>query len=79
MLNHRLVLEKVQIVIKFNQKPWLKSFIDMNNDLRKAAKNGFVQDFCKLINNSVFGKTTENIIKNGDIKLVEKKRRGKIW
>ena len=51
----------------------------MNNDLRKVAKNGFVQDFCKLINNSVFGKTTENIIKNGDIKLVEKKRRGKIW
>ena len=33
-LNHRLVLEKVHRVIKFNQKPWLKSNIDVNRQLR---------------------------------------------
>ena len=77
MLNHGLVLKKVQIVIKFNQEPWLKSDIDINSDLRKEAKNGFVKDFCKLINNFlvVFRKNMENIIKNGDIKLVAKKKR----
>ena len=80
VLNHGLVLKKVQIVIKFNQEPWLKSDIDINSDLRKEAKNGFVKDFCKLINNLVFGKNMETIIKNGDVKLVAKKKREKkIW
>ena len=37
-LNHRLVLKKVHIVIKFNQNAWLKPYIDMNTDLRKKQK-----------------------------------------
>ena len=37
--NQRLVLKKVQRVIKFNQNAWLKPYIDMNTDLRKRAKN----------------------------------------
>ena len=38
---HRLVLKKVNRVIKFNKKTWLKSFNDINNELRKKAKNNF--------------------------------------
>ena len=65
-----LVFKKVHRLIQFNQKDWLKPYIDMSTKLSKKAKNDFDKDFFKLMNNSVFGKTIENVTKRRHIKLV---------
>ena len=69
-LNDGLILKTVHTVIQFNQKAWLKPYIDMNTGLRKKAKKEFEKDFFKLMNKSVFGKTLENIRKQRDVKSV---------
>ena len=60
--------------ITFYHSPWTKPYITKNTELRKAATNSFEKDFCKLMNNSWFGKTIEKVRKRQNVVLIDNKK-----
>ena len=53
---------------------WLEKYIDFKTDKRKNAANSFEKDFFKLMNNSVYGKTMENLGKRINVRLINNAR-----
>ena len=68
-LYHGLAKKNVHRVTKFNQKAWQRPYIDTNTELKKSKK-WLWDNFFKLMDNSVFRKTMENVQKRRNTKLV---------
>ena len=69
-----MVVEKVRKVLKYKQSDWLKGFVKFNTKKRMNAAKKFEKVFFKLIINSVYGKTMENVRKRVNVKMVNNGR-----
>ena len=63
-------LTKFHRILRFKQSDWMKNYIDFNTEKRKNASNNFEKDFFKLLINSVYGKTMENLGKRINLRLI---------
>ena len=72
---HCVMMEKVHRGVSFDQSTFLAPYIRKNTDLRMQAKNDFEKDFFKLLNNSVFGKSCENLFNRVDVRLVGERKK----
>ena len=69
-MNLGIKITKIHKILTFDEKPFLKNYIDLNTNLRKKAVNDFEKDLFKLMNNAIFGKSMENVLNRSNIKLI---------
>ena len=74
-LDFGLKIKKIWRGVRYIATNWMSSYIQFNTQLRTCAKNDFEKDLYKFMNNSVFGKTMENIRKRVDNKLVNSREK----
>ena len=71
-----LVMKLINIhrALQFKQSDWMKRYIDFNTKKRKNAANDFEKDFTKLMINSVYDKTMENLRKRINVRLINNEK-----
>ena len=65
-----VIVRKLHRILTFDEKPFLKEYIDLNTELRKQSKNDLEKDLFKLMNNAIFGKSMENVLNRSNIELL---------
>jgi hypothetical protein len=75
MLKHGFVLTRVHRALSFRQHPILKAYIDSNTAKRAAATSDFEKELYKLANNSIYGKTNENVENHITVKFAQGAKR----
>ena len=67
-------LTKIHRALGFKQSDWMKRYINFNTEKRKNVANDFEKDFFKLMINSVFGRTIENLRKGINVRLMSNEK-----
>ena len=67
-------LTKIYRVLQFKQSDWMKKYIDFNTKKRMSATIDFEKDFFKLMINSVYRKTMENLRKRINVRFVNNEK-----
>ena len=67
-------LTKIHQVLKFKQSDWIKKYIDFNTQKRTKPANNFEKEFFRLMINSVYGKTMENLRKRINVRIVNNEK-----
>ena len=67
-------LVKIDIILKFKQSNWLKSYVDFNTEKRKESPDEFSKNLYKLLDNCIYGKSIENIRQTINVKLINDKK-----
>ena len=75
-LEQGLVLKKIHRVLSFTQSRWLAGYINFNTLQRSRSDSNFGKDFFKLMNNSVFGKTQENLRNRVSVEIITDRKMG---
>ena len=65
-----MVITRIHRVLVFDQSQWLKHYIEFNAEMRKESASMFEKYFYKLMNNSVFGKTQENLRNRVNVEVI---------
>ena len=70
-----MVVTKVHRILSFDQRPWLAPYINFNTSQRAATSSNFLKNLFKLMNNSIFGKTMENVRNRRQIEFAHTEKR----